>query len=100
MDVQLFIVVAREPFILFCGYLDIGDRDYKGFYIWDDDFFHCATAEMSNVFSRSDLAILSHIQKTAQGKSCACFIDKRVVWEGFKATDTELYVPACTLCLV
>ena len=42
--VQLFVFVAREPFILFCGYLDIGNRDYKGLYMWDDDFFplcHC-----------------------------------------------------------
>lgn len=30
-------------------------------------FFHCATAGMSNVFSRSDLAILSHIQKQLKG---------------------------------
>lgn len=55
-------------------------------------FFHCVTTEMSNVFSESDLAILSHIQKTAQGKSCACFIEKRVIWEDVKAADTELHV--------
>lgn len=34
-----FCCLQSPSFTLFCGYPEIGDRDYMGFYIWDDDFF-------------------------------------------------------------
>lgn len=69
---------TRISSILVCGHLDWGLRALAS--------FHSATAKMSNVFSKSDLALLSHILKCPKENHGSILKEKDVLWETLEAT--------------
>lgn len=52
---------TRVATILCCEHLDVGAEDHREIYLRTLSSFHGATGKMSNIFSKSDLVLLSHI---------------------------------------